>query len=404
MGAVPAIMLSKVERTAGGHVYLEFTEEQKNLQHELRHYFEALVADVGASPSDEPTYTRYIRRMGEDGWLGLGWPVEYGGQGRGPIDQMIFVEESHWAGVPLPLLTLNSVGPTLMALGTDEQKERLLPGILKGEVHFSIGYTEPSAGTDLASLKTRAVRDGDEYVINGQKVFTSAIQYADYVWLAARTDPEAPKHKGLSVFIVPVDAPGFQWTPLATIVGDITSSTFYEDVRVPVENLVGAENQGWKLITNQLNHERVAICPASGLQRSLTEVRRWAQGHRLGDGRLAIDHEWVQTGLARAHAKVDVLKLLNWKVAWAADKGLNPADASATKVYGTELALEVYRLLLEVVGQAGYLVEGSPGAALRGRLENQARGQTIFTFGGGTNEVQRDIIAMIGLGMPRAQR
>ena len=235
-------------------------------------YFENLVAEVEESDLDEPSYTRYIRRMGHDGWLGLGWPLEYGGQGRGPIEQMIFVEESHWAGVPLPLLTLNSVGPTLMALGTDEQKQRLLPGILRGEVHFSIGYTEPSAGTDLASLKTRAVRDGDEYVIDGQKIYTSAIQYADYMWLAARTDPDAPKHKGLSVFIVPVDTPGFRWTPLPTIAGDITSSTFYEDVRVPVENLVGAENQGWKLITNQLNHERVAICPASGLLRSLTEV------------------------------------------------------------------------------------------------------------------------------------
>jgi alkylation response protein AidB-like acyl-CoA dehydrogenase len=248
------------------------------------------------------------------------------------------------------------------------------------------------------------VRDGDEYVINGQKIFTSAIQYADFVWLAARTDPDAPKHKGLSVFMVPVDSPGFHWAPLATIAGDITSSTFYEDVRVPVENLVGAENQGWKLITNQLNHERVAICPSSGLLRSLTEVRRWAQTHRLADGRTVIDHEWVQIILGRAHAKIEVLKLLNWKVAWAADKGLNPADASATKVYGTELALEVYRQLLEVVGQAGYLAEGSPGAVLRGRLERQARSQTIFTYGGGTNEIQRDIIAMVGLGMPRAPR
>ena len=385
-------------------MYLEFTEEQQALQRQLRTYFEELVASVEGSPSEEPAYTRSIRQMGQDGWLGLGWPLEYGGMARGPIDQMIFVEESHWAGVALPLLTLNSVGPTIMALGTDEQKQRLLPGILKGEVHFSIGYTEPSAGTDLASLKTRAVRDGDEYVINGQKIFTSAIQYADYVWLAARTDPDAPKHKGLSVFIVPVDTPGFSSTPLPTIAGDITSSTFYEDVRVPVANLVGAENQGWKLITNQLNHERVAICPASGLSRSLSEVRRWAQEHRLGDGRRVIDHEWAQIGLARAHARVDVLKLFNWKVAWAADKGLNPADASATKVYGTELALEVYGHLLETVGQAGYLVEGSPGAVLRGRLENQARGQTIFTFGGGTNEIQRDIIAMIGLGMPRAPR
>jgi alkylation response protein AidB-like acyl-CoA dehydrogenase len=385
-------------------VYLTLTTGQQELKSELRTYFQNLVDEVEGAGDGEPTYTRYIRRMGQDGWLGLGWPVEYGGQARGPIEQMIFVEESHWAGVPLPLLTLNSVGPTLMALGTDEQKQRILPGILRGEVHFSIGYTEPSAGTDLASLRTRAVRDGDEYVINGEKIFTSAIQYADYVWLAARTDPDAPKHKGLSVFIVPVDVPGFHWSPMATIAGDITSSTFYEDVRVPVENLVGAENQGWKLITNQLNHERVAICPSSGLLRSLTDIRRWAQDERLADGRKVIDQEWVRTSLARVHAKIEVLKLLNWKVAWAADKGLNPADASATKVYGTEVALEIYRLLTEVVGQSGYLVEGSAGAIARGRLERSARGQTIFTFGGGTNEIQRDIVAMVGLGMPRSPR
>ena len=383
---------------------LDLTAEQRELKDELRDYFVRLVDEVEGSQQEEATYTHYIRRMGEDGWLGLGWPLEYGGQARGPIDQMIFVEESHWAGVPLPLLTLNSVGPTLMALGTDEQKRRILPGILQGKVHFSIGYSEPSAGTDLASLRTRAVRDGDEYVINGQKIYTSAIQYADYIWLAVRTDPEAPKHKGLSVFIVPVDSPGFSWTPLPTIVGDITSSTFYEDVRVPIENLVGEENQGWKLITNQLNHERVAICPASGLLRSLNDVRRWAQEHKLSDGRRVIDQEWVQLDLARVHAKIEVLKLFNWKVAWAAGKGLNPADASATKVYGTELALEVYSLLREIVGQAGYMAEGSPGAVLQGRLERQARGQTIFTFGGGTNEIQRDIIAMVGLGMPRAPR
>jgi hypothetical protein len=383
---------------------LALTAEQQDLKDEVRSYFVDLVREVEGSGDQETTYTRYIRRMGEDGWLGLGWPVEYGGQARGPIDQMIFVEESHWAGVPLPLLTLNSVGPTLMALGTEEQKSRILPGILRGEVHFAIGYTEPSAGTDLASLKTRAVRDGDEYVINGEKLYTSAIAQADYVWLATRTNPDVAKHKGLSVFIVPTDAEGFHWTPLRLIVGDITSSTFYEDVRVPAENLVGEENQGWKLITNQLNHERVALCPASGLLRSIDEVRTWAQTEKLADGRRVIDQEWVRLHLARLHAKVEVLKLLNWKVAWAADKGLNPADASATKVYGTELSLETYRLLIEVVGQAGYLPEGSPGAVLKGRLERNARSQTIFTFGGGTNEVQRDIIAMVGLGMPRAPR
>ncbi len=389
-------------------MHLALTDEQEQLKSELRSYFAALVHELetteGRHDGSESRYTPAIRRMGEDGWLGIGWPEAYGGQGRGPIDQMIFVEESHWAGVPLPLLTLNSVGPTLMSLGTDQQRERFLPGILQGRVHFSIGYTEPAAGTDLASLQTRAVRDGDEYVITGEKLYTSAIQYADYVWLAARTDPEAPKHKGLSVFIVPTDAEGFHWTPLRTVAGEFTSSTYYDGVRVPVANLVGEENQGWKLITNQLNHERVAICPVSGILRSIDEVQSWARRERAADGTRVIDRQWVQVHLARVQARAEFLKLLNWKVAWAADKGLNPADASATKVFGTEFALEAYRLLLEVVGQAGYLAEGSPGAVLQGRLEHQARSQTIFTFGGGTNEVQRDIVAMVGLGMPRAPR
>ncbi|MGO8872576.1 MAG: acyl-CoA dehydrogenase family protein [Acidimicrobiales bacterium] len=385
-------------------MHLALTPDQEALRDELRDYFVRLVAEVEGSPSDEPAYTRYVRHLERDGWLGLGWPTDYGGQGRGPVDQMIFVEESHWAGVPLPLLTLTSVGPTLMALGTEEQKRRILPGILRGEVHFAIGYTEPDAGTDLASLRTRAVRDGDEYVVTGEKRYTSAIQYADYVWLAARTDPSAPRHKGLSVLIVPTDAPGFHWTPLPTMAGEFTSSTFYDGVRVPGANLVGDENDGWRLITNQLNHERVAICPVSGILRSIGEVEAWSRQQRLADGRRVIDQQWVQVHLARLSARADFLKLLNWKVAWASDKGLRPADASATKVYGTEFALEAYRTLLEIVGQAGYLPEGSPGAVLRGRLEHNARSQTIFTFGGGTNEIQRDIIAWIGLGMPRAPR
>ncbi len=300
-------------------MHLALTAEQSELKDELRSYFVRLVDEVEGAGSDEPTYTHYVRRMGEDRWLGLGWPKEYGGQARGPIDQMIFVEESHWAGVPLPLLTLNSVGPTLMSLGTPEQKQRILPGILRGEVHFSIGYTEPTAGTDLASLQTRAVRDGDEYVITGEKLYTSAIQYADFVWLAARTDPEVPKHKGLSVFIVPTNAPGFHWTPLRTMAGEFTSSTFYEEVRVPADNLVGKENEGWKLITNQLNHERVALCPVSG---SSAASRRWDWAQTTSVyGRRVIDQEWVRIHLARLEAKAEFLALLNGKVAWAAARG-----------------------------------------------------------------------------------
>jgi 3-oxocholest-4-en-26-oyl-CoA dehydrogenase alpha subunit len=385
-------------------MHLALTAAQTELRQQLRGYFASLVEEIARDDGSESTYTRYIRRMGHDGWLGLGWPPEYGGQGRDAIDQMIFVEESHWAGVPLPLLTLNSVGPTLMALGTEEQKRTLLPQILRGELHFAIGYTEPNAGTDLASLQTKAVRDGDEYVINGQKLFTSAIEHADYVWLAVRTDPSVAKHKGLSVMIVPTDAPGFHYVPLQTMAGEFTSATFYEDLRVPAGNLVGEENHGWKLITNQLNHERVAICPASGLLRSIADVHRWACDQRLADGRRVVDQEWVATSLARVHARAELLKLMNWKVAWAASKGLNPADASATKVFGTEVTLEAYRALMEILGSVAYLEEGTPGAVLAGRLERAYRANTIFTFGGGTNEIQRDLIAMIGLGMPRAPR
>ena len=383
---------------------LALTSEQRTLAAQLRAYFASLVTEIEGDPSGESTYTRYIRRMGGDGWLGLGWPEEYGGHARGPIDQMIFVEESHWAGVPLPLLTLNSVGPTLMALGTAEQKRRFLPAILRGEMHFAIGYTEPTAGTDLAALQTRAVRDGDEYVIDGQKLFTSAIEHADFVWLAVRTDPAAPKHKGLSVVLVPTDVAGFHYQPLRTMAGEFTSATFYDKVRVSVENLVGEENHGWKLITNQLNHERVAICPVSGVLRSLYEVRAWAWNTRLTDGRRVVDQEWVQVTLARLFARAEFLKLMNWKVAWAAGTGLSPADASATKVFGTEFALEAYRLMMEIVGAQAYLESDSPGSVLAGHLERQYRSQVIFTFGGGTNEIQRDLIAMVGLGMPRAPR
>jgi alkylation response protein AidB-like acyl-CoA dehydrogenase len=378
---------------------LAFTPEQEALQRELRGYFASLVEEIGGGDADGGShYKEYIARMGDDGWLGIGWPTEYGGQARPLADQLIFVEESHWAGVPLPLLTLNSVGPTIMALGTDEQKERFLPGILKGRVHFAIGYTEPTAGTDLASLKTTAVRDGDEYVVNGQKLFTSAIQYADYVWLAVRTDPTVAKHKGLSVLIVPTSSPGFSWTPIDTVGGEPTSATFYDDVRVPVTNLVGGENNGWRLITNQLNHERLAITPASGVLRLLDDVTGWARSEGL------LAHEWVRVNLARVAAKIEVLRLMNWRAASDVGGAVGPADASATKVYGTELYLEAYRLLHEVLGARGYVRDGSPRAILGARIERAYRSTIIFTFGGGANEVQRDIVAMVGLGMPRAPR
>ncbi|HEX5860679.1 MAG TPA: acyl-CoA dehydrogenase family protein [Nocardioides sp.] len=402
-------------------MHVALTPEQERLREELREYFAALVtpevraglaaasgtfsdgsADEGEF-GDAGVYKDVIRRLGADGWLGIGWPREYGGQARSMVEQLIFTDAAAVAGVPVPYLTLNTVGPTIMRYGTDEQKEYFLPRILAGELHFSIGYSEPGSGTDLASLKTRAVLEGDEWVINGQKMWTSLIQYADWIWLACRTDPDLPRHKGLSMILVPADADGFSYTPVHTVAGVGTSATYYEDVRVPASNLVGELNGGWALMTNQLNHERVALTSAAPLTHSLGLVRTWAQETKNPDGQRVIDQEWVQVLLGRAHARAEMLTLLNWKLASAVDD-LSPAHASATKVYGSELATEVYRSLMEVVGPLATVTGDSEGAVLAGRLERYYRSALVMTFGGGTNEIQRDIIGYVGLGLPAAKR
>ncbi|MGW4522671.1 acyl-CoA dehydrogenase family protein [Amycolatopsis sp. NPDC004378] len=382
---------------------IDYTPEQRALAEELRAYFAELMTPErrdslragGGEYGDGLAYKEIVRQLGKDGWLALGWPKEYGGQGRPMLDQLIFTDEAAVAGVPVPFLTVNTVGPTIMRYGTDEQKAFYLPKIAAGELHFSIGYSEPEAGTDLASLRTRAVRDGDEYVVTGQKMWTSLIEYADYVWLAVRTDPDAKKHRGLSMLIVPTSSPGFSWTKVHTVAGAGTSATYYDEVRVPVSARVAEENAGWPLITNQLNHERVALTSAAPVRKALADVLAWAK--ETG----AIDQEWVRLHLARVHAGAEYLKLRNWRIAWAAAASeLGPAEASATKVYGTEFAIEAYRLLMEVLGAAAVVRDGSPGALLAGRIERLHRSALILTFGGGTNEIQRDMIAATALGLP----
>lgn len=390
-------------------MFIDLTDEQKALRAELRAYFGSLMTpDERAEARTEsmgPGYRKVVRRMGQDGWLGVGWPKEYGGRGLGPVEQLIFLDEAARADVPIPMVTLNTVGPTIADRGTDEQRRRFLPGILAGEIHFAIGYSEPNAGTDLASLQTRAVLDGDEYLVNGQKVFTTGGHDADYIWLACRTDPEAPKHKGISILIVDTKSPGFSWTPIWTLGGGHTNATYYEDVRVPASMVVGEVNQGWKLITTQLNFERVALGPAAGIFRDLEAVIGWARTTKAADGSRMIDKEWVRLNLARVRAKAEIAELFNWRVASMQEHGrLNPADASAMKVYGTELRIESLRLLMEVLGPEGALQAGSPGAALAGKLEQGNRAAVVGTFGGGVNEIQREIIGAAGLRMPRVPR
>ena len=396
---------------------IALTDEHETLRSELRGYFSELVTpevkaglsaatnvfeDSGGEFGDAEVYKSVIRQIGSDGWLGIGWPEEYGGQNRSMMEQLIFTDEAAIAGVPIPYLTLNTVGPTIMRYGNDAQKEEILPKILSGDMHFSIGYSEPESGTDLASLKTRARLEGDEWVINGQKMWTSLIQYADYIWLAARTDPDLPRHKGLSMILVPADSAGFSFTPVHTVAGVGTSATYYEDVRVPKDNLVGELNGGWALMTNQLNHERVALTSSAPMVHSIGLVTDWARETKR-DGKRVIDHEWVQILLGRAHSRADMLTLLNWKLASAIDD-LSPAHASATKVYGSETATEVYRSLMEIVGPDALIRGDSAGAVLHGRLERYYRSSLVMTFGGGTNEIQRDIIGYVGLGLPPAKR
>ncbi len=385
--------------------------EQQALRAELHEYFEALLTPerrralsmATGEFGDVETYKQVIRQLGSDGWLGIGWPREYGGQDRPMIEQLIFTDVAAVAGVPIPYLTLNTVGPTIMRYGSDAQKDYFLPKILAGDLHFSIGYSEPDSGTDLASLKTRAVREGDEWVINGQKMWTSLIQYADWIWMACRTDPDLPRHRGLSMILVPADSPGFSYTPVHTVAGVHASATYFEDVRVPAANLVGELNGGWPLMTQQLNHERVALTSSAPLTHSIKLVREWAQQTQGADGRRVIDTEWVQILLGRAHARVEMLTLLNWNIATSTED-LSPAVASATKVYGSELATEVYRSLMEIVGPLAQVTGDSEGAVLGGRLERYYRSALVMTFGGGTNEIQRDIIGYVGLGLPAAKR
>jgi alkylation response protein AidB-like acyl-CoA dehydrogenase len=384
---------------------LRETPEQQKLRLELREYFAGiLTADerrqVGEQGVGGDRFREVVSILGRDGWLGIGWPTEYGGQGRSIADQYVFFDEVQRAGLPFPFVTVNTVGPTLMSHGTAEQRQRFLPGILSGDIVFAIGYTEPSAGTDLASLTTRAVRDGDELVVDGAKIFTSGGNTADYVWLAARTDPDVPKHRGISMVIVPTDDPGFSWSPITTIGGLVVTATYYSGIRVPVGNVVGEIDGGWRLLTTQLNHERIGLAALGGRMIALWEqVRDWARDNG------SIELPWVRADLARTYAKLEAMRLMNWKMTSAVAAGtLTGADAGAAKAFGTETHIDVQRTLTGILGAAGRVRPESPGAVLAGQVEQLSRQGVVNTFGGGVNEVLRDMVATQGLGLPRPRR
>jgi alkylation response protein AidB-like acyl-CoA dehydrogenase len=387
-------------------MFVDLTPEQHALRLKVRDYFQNLMTpELRAALRGVEGGTLYrdtIRTIGRDGWLALGWPKAHGGQGYSATEQLIFFEEANIAGAPLPFVTISTVGPALMEFGTDKQKAQFLQGIAAGEILFSIGYSEPGAGSDLAALKTTARLEGDHFLVNGNKLWTSGAEAADYIWLAARTDPDLPRHKGISILILDTQEAGFSHTVIPTC-SNPTAATYYDNVRVPADMLVGRLNGGWQLVTSQLNHERLGLGAWSdkvvGLYR---RVLLWAKA-RDESGRRAIDAPWVRSLLAECYARLEAMRLINFRIAADLERGqMDVALASSTKVYGSESAIEILRKLSEILGAGGLVRAGSAAALLLGELEYELRASVTLTFGGGTNEIQRGLIAQFGLGMPRA--
>jgi alkylation response protein AidB-like acyl-CoA dehydrogenase len=391
---------------------IELTAEHKALEQEVRTYMKSVMtpelAEEQKNPEFKegggPEFRKQYARMGADGWIGLSWSKELGGKELSHVEQYIFTNEVVRSGFAYPFLTTEAVTPVIAANANAEVREEVVGGVRKGKVVIAIGYSEPNAGTDLASLTTKAERDGDDWIINGQKMWTSLANFSDYVWLAARTDPDASKkHKGLTMFLVPTNIEGFSLTPVHTL-GVRTNATYFSDVRLPDKYRVGEINGGWKLITGQLNIERLSLFTHGQVDSLFQGVCEWAADTTAPGGGKLIEQPWIQHNLAKVKNGLEVVKLICWKQAWLMDQGpLNMADASVAKVYSSEFFVELYRLLLEVMGQAGSIATHSPGAVLKGKIEFRWRVGSVLTFGGGTNEVQRDIIAMAGLWMPRTR-
>ncbi|MFT4519702.1 MAG: alkylation response protein AidB-like acyl-CoA dehydrogenase [Halioglobus sp.] len=387
-------------------MFVDYTDHQRELRQEFRSYFTKLVkpeyreelrnAESGA------LYKDLILQQGKDGMLAVGWPKDYGGRGLTESEQLIRYEEALLAGAPTPFVTLNTVGPAIMSKGTEEQRKRFLPGIAAGELHFCIGYTEPGAGTDLASLTTSAVKEGDHYVVNGNKVFTSGAEGADYVWLAVRTDPDVKKHKGISILIADTKDPGFSHSSIHTVGSVHTNMSYYTDVKVPLDMIIGEENGGWRLITEQLNHERVGLA-AWGIQgwKLFRDAMDWARETKNADGTRVIDDPIAQRNLAEVYAHLEAMRVMNARMSWQLDQQeMNPVFPSAIKVYSTEIMLEICRMLMDVVGPHSLIGADNEGTVLHGNLEHEFRRATINTFGGGVVEVLRGLVATHGLGMP----
>jgi alkylation response protein AidB-like acyl-CoA dehydrogenase len=350
---------------------------------------------------DGPLARTFHQKLFERGWWAIGWPREYGGLGKAAVEQYIFIEEMEAAGAPAMRLSITSVAPAIMRAGTEAQKRDWLPRILRGEVEFAVAYSESNAGTDLAALTTRAVLDGDEWVLNGQKMWNTGAHTATHNWVAVRTEPDAPKHRGISMMIVPMDRPGITVQPLYTWSSIRTNAVFFEDVRVPRDHLVGERGLGFYYAMMALDFERIALGSVGLLRRLLEELKVFVRRTKR-DGRPLGAIPWVRRTLADLEMRVEVGRQIGLLNAWMMDQGEVPTkEGSMAKVYVTELNARLAAAGLEILGLAGQLAADDPAAPLHGRLQWLYTLSPLPRFGGGSNEIQRLIIAQRGLGLPR---
>jgi 3-oxocholest-4-en-26-oyl-CoA dehydrogenase alpha subunit len=379
----------------------ELTAAQRAWRDEVRQFLTAamtagLQAELrsGAPEAAGPALTGFRQAVAARGWLGITWPAEFGGLGRTTVEQQILMDEFAYAGAPALDLTVASIAPVIMRFGTEANRRDWLPGIASGAVTFAIGYSEPEAGTDLASLRTAAVLDGDEWVISGVKAWNSQAHLASHEWLLVRTDPAAPQHQGLSIIVVPLAAPGIDVRPVPTWGGLLTHETSFAGVRVPRGNLIGEAGHGWDYAVGALDLERGVIATAGDLRRAVDDLREWAAG--AGADELA----WMR--LAELEADVAVAQLFCLRSAQLLDAGLLPTVlATEGKIFCSELRQRISDLGLELLGPRGLLTSDERQAPLAGRMERMYRFAPVQRFAGGTNEVLRDIIAQRGHGMPR---
>ena len=387
-----------------------FTPQEQAFREEIRVWLKTNLPDhmpgdrMSGASENMNVYKEFAQRLATKGWVAPHWPKEYGGLGLSVVEQLVFNEEMAEASAPMGYSTIGTgwVGPTLIVYGTDEQKQRFLPPITAGDVMWCQGFSEPNAGSDLASLKTSAVRDGDDYVINGQKIWTSGAHYADWMILIARTDPEAPKHKGISYFLVDMKTPGLTTTPLIDMMDNHAfNEVFFDNVRIPRANLLGEENRGWYMAATTLDFERSSIGGAVGAGRMVRDLTKYCadtpwNGHRL------IDETRVRSRLSDAAIEAELGRLLSYRVITLQTRGSVPNyEASIATLFNTDMQLRMARSGLEIMGLYGQLDHQDKYAPLKGRFERQYLWQTGLAVGGGTTEIQKNIIAMRGLGLPR---